>query len=214
MFASTHSENNLKESLRFWLIEHPELNPYQFSFKKFFRKLTSSFRSFPHFIIIGVGRAGTTALYSYLIQHSSIYGTYTENKKNASDIHFFEYMTTTSVSWYKSHFPILSSKMLSKNNLQVTGEFTSTYFYHPDVPKRIHELLPNIKLILILRNPIDKIYSTYYQQFRYGEISASFEETIDAEIKRIEILQNNPDFHSKNPNIKNSVPQNIKPGSS
>ena len=61
------------------------------------------------------GRAGTTALYSYLIQHSSIYGTYTENKKNASDIHFFEYMTTTSVSWYKSHFPILSSKMLSKN---------------------------------------------------------------------------------------------------
>ena len=209
MFASTHSENNLKESLRFWLIEHPELNPYQFSFKKFFRKLTSSFRSFPHFIIIGVGRAGTTALYSYLIQHSSIYGTYTENKKNASAIHFFEYMTTTSVSWYKSHFPILSSKISSKNNLQVTGEFTSTYFYHPDVPKRIHELLPNIKLILILRNPIDKIYSTYYQQFRYGEISASFEETIDAEIKRIEILQNNPDFHSKNPNIKNSVPQNI-----
>ena len=79
----------------------------QFSFKKFFRKLTSSFRSFPHFIIIGVGRAGTTALYSYLIQHSSIYGTYTENKKNASELtkkqikKYQELATKRGLSWAK-----------------------------------------------------------------------------------------------------------------
>ena len=209
MDSSISPNTNLKKQVKFWLINNPKFNPYEFSFRKSFRKITSNFRSFPHFIIIGVGRAGTTALYSYLIQHPSVYGTVSENKKTASDIHFFEYMTSTSISWYKSHFPILLSNLDSKKNSSITGEFTSTYFYHPDVPQRIHQLLPNVKLILILRNPIDKVYSTYYQQFRYGEISTSFEETIESELRRIEIMNKNPGFHSQNPNILNFVSQNI-----
>tara|TARA_B100000029_G_scaffold167749_1_gene163910 strand:- start:1906 stop:2805 length:900 start_codon:yes stop_codon:yes gene_type:complete len=199
---SIYSENDLKKQIKFWLINNSELNPYRFSFKKIFRTLTGNLRSFPHFIIIGVGRAGTTALYSYLIQHPSIIGTVSDNKKSASDVHFFEFMTSNSTTWYKSHFPILSRK-------QITGEFTSTYFYHPDVPKRINQLLPKIKLIVILRNPIDKAYSTYYQQFRYGEISTTFEDSINAELKRIKIIENEPNLHSKNPNFQNFVSQNI-----
>tara|TARA_B100000029_G_scaffold363409_2_gene356467 strand:- start:1976 stop:2896 length:921 start_codon:yes stop_codon:yes gene_type:complete len=209
LLSSTCSKNNLKELIRFWLIDHPELNPYKFSVKKFYQKLTSPLRSFPHFIIIGVGRAGTTALYSYLIQHPSIQGTISSNHKNAYDLHFFDFMISQSTVWYKSHFPIILPRFLHKKNLHLTGEYTSTYFYHPEVPKRIHKLLPGIKLIVILRNPIDKIYSTYYQQFRYGEISTSFEDTIDAEFKRMKILNNNSNFSSENPNIENFIPGNI-----
>ena len=166
-------------------------------------------RTFPHFIIIGVGRAGTTALYSYLIQHPSIHPALADDEKLASDIHFFEYMESDSISWYKSHFPVLLPTLNSQKHPKITGEFTSTYFYHSDVPERIYQLLPKVTLIVILRNPIDKIYSTYYQQFRYGEVSTSFEETIDAELRRIEILEGNPDLRSQHPGFSNFVSQNI-----
>ena len=209
MASPIYSDYNLKKQIKFWLLNNPQFNPYKFSFGKFYRKLTSSLRTFPHFIIIGVGRAGTTALYSYLIQHPSIHPTLADDEKLASDIHFFEYMESDSISWYKSHFPILLPKLNSQKHPKITGEFTSTYFYHSDVPERIYQLLPKVKLIVILRNPIDKIYSTYYQQFRYGEVSTSFEETIDAELRRIKILEGNPDLRSQHPGFSNFVSQNI-----
>jgi hypothetical protein len=207
--SPAYSDYNLKKQIKFWLLNNPQFNPYEFSFRKFYRKLTSRLRTFPHFIIIGVGRAGTTALYSYLIQHPSIHPALADDEKLASDIHFFEYMESDSISWYKSHFPILLPKLNSQKHHKITGEFTSTYFYHPDVPERIYQLVPKVKLIVILRNPIDKIYSTYYQQFRYGEVSTSFEETIDAELRRIEILEGNPDLRSQHPGFSNFVSQNI-----
>ena len=209
MASSIYSDYNLKKQIKFWLLNNPQFNPYKFSFGKFYRKLTSSLRTFPHFIIIGIGRAGTTALYSYLIQHPSIHSALADDEKLASDIHFFEYMESDSISWYKSHFPILLPKLNSQKHHKITGEFTSTYFYHPDVPERIYQLVPRVKLIVILRNPIDKIYSTYYQQFRYGEVSTSFEETIDAELRRIKILEGNPDLRSQHPGFSNFVSQNI-----
>ena len=209
MASPVYSDYNLKKQIKFWLLNNPQFNPYEFSFRKFYRKLTSRLRTFPHFIIIGVGRAGTTALYSYLIQHPSIHSALADDEKLASDIHFFEYMESDSISWYKSHFPILLPKLNSQKHHKITGEFTSTYFYHPDVPERIYQLVPRVKLIVILRNPIDKIYSTYYQQFRYGEVSTSFEETIDAELRRIKILEGNPDLRSQHPGFSNFVSQNI-----
>ena len=202
MISQTSTENNFKQKIKLWLLENPKFNPYEFSFGKLYRKLTSRLRTLPDFIIIGVGRAGTTALYSYLIQHQSIHPALNDDDKLASDIHFFEYMISDDIQWYRSHFPISSSK-------QITGEFTSTYVYHPDVPKRIFNLLPKIKLIVILRNPIDKAYSTYYQQFRYGECSTTFEETIDAEFHRINLLQNSPELDSYNPDFSNSIAHNI-----
>ena len=163
----------------------------------------------PNFIIIGAGRAGTTALYSYLIQHPSIVAALTDSDKSWADIHFFEYITSNDVQWYKSHFPILFSKPNKHKNSLITGEYTSTYMYHPDVPKRIFNLLPKIKLIAILRNPVDKAYSTYYQQFRYGECITSFEETIDAEFRRINLNKDFPELNSNNPNFENFVAHNI-----
>lgn len=209
MVSTTFSENSLKQQIKLWLLDNPQFNPYRFSFEKLYRKLTSRLRSLPDFIIIGAGRAGTTALYSYLIQHPSIAAALTDNNKPVDDFHFFEYMTSNNVQWYKSHFPILFSKSNKHKNSLITGEYTSTYMYHPDVPKRIFNLLPKIKLIVILRNPIDKAYSTYHQQFRFGECITSFEETINAEFRRINLNKDFPELNSNNPNFKNYVAYNI-----
>ena len=214
MVSHTSSENSLKQQIKSWLLENPQFNPYRFSFEKLYRKLTSRLRSLPDFIIIGAGRAGTTALYSYLIQHPSIVAASNYNKLGtagtaSADLHFFEYMTSNNVQWYKSHFPILFSKSNNHKNFLITGEFTSTYMHHPDVPQRIFNLLPKIKLIVVLRNPVDKAYSTYYQQFRFGEITTLFEDIIDAELRRINLNKDFPELNSNNPNFENFVAQNI-----
>ena len=105
---------NLKNKLKFWFLSHPKINPYKFSLKNSFQILTSNFRILPDFIIIGAGRAGTTSLYSYLIQHPSIFAASTKNNENIADLHFFEYMTSDKISWYKSHFPTKLHKSLVK----------------------------------------------------------------------------------------------------
>ena len=205
-------KNKLRNKLKIWLLSHPKLNPYRFSFKSFFRNSTSTFRVLPDFIIIGSGRAGTTALYTYLIQHPSIFSASTENNESVADLHFFEYMISDKISWYKSHFPTKFTKnyykFKSKNNF-VTGEYTSTYMYNKNVPKRISKLLPNVKLIIILRNPVDKAYSTYSQQYSFNEFSSSFEETIHAEFKRMELCKLQPELYTKNPDFDSNVITNI-----
>ena len=199
----------MKQQIRLWFLENPQFNPYRFSFEKLYRKMTSRLRSLPDFIIIGVGRAGTTALYSYLIQHPSIVAASTDNNESVADLHFFEYMISNNIQWYKSHFPILFSKSKNQKNSFITGEYTSTYIYHPDVPKRIFNLLPKIKLIVILRNPIDKAYSAYQQQFRFGEYTTSFEDTVNAEFRRINLNKDFPELNSNNYDFENFVAQNI-----
>tara|TARA_B100000953_G_scaffold299610_1_gene300054 strand:+ start:825 stop:1715 length:891 start_codon:yes stop_codon:yes gene_type:complete len=199
----------MKQQIRLWLLENPQFNPYRFSFEKLYRKMTSRLRQLPDFIIIGAGRAGTTALYSYLIQHPLIAAALTDNNESVADLHFFEYMISNNIQWYRSHFPILFSKSNKHKNSFITGEYTSTYMYHPDVPKRIFNLLPKIKLIVILRNPIDKAYSTYQQQFRFGEYTTSFEDTINAEFRRIDLNKDFPELNSNNYDFENFVAQNI-----
>ncbi len=204
--------SNLKNKLKLWLLSHPELNPYKFSLKKSYQTLTSNLRVLPNFIIIGAGRAGTTSLYNYLIQHPSIFPASTKNNENIADLHFFEHMISDKTSWYKSHFPTIFTKKFFESKTKkkfLTGEYTSTYMYNDNVPKRIFELIPNVKLIVILRNPVEKVYSTYSQQFAFHEYTTSFEKTIKSEFKRIELLKKYPELNAKDPDFANHVMHNL-----
>ena len=204
--------SNIKNKIRFWLLLNPQFNPYKFSFKFFLRRITSDLRTYPDFIIIGSGRAGTTSLYSYLIQHPNIITSFSHREQKAADLHFFEYMISSSTNWYRSHFPTKISKKLlqlrTKSSV-ISGEFTSTYMYHPFVPKRIFDLIPNIKLIVILRNPVDKVYSAFSQQFQFKEFTSSFEDYIESELKRIKITENEPDLKTFNEDFESIAVPNI-----
>ena len=204
--------SNIKNKIRFWLLLNPQFNPYKFSFKFFLRRITSDLRTYPDFIIIGSGRAGTTSLYNYLIQHPNIITSFSHREQKAADLHFFEYMISSSTNWYRSHFPTKISKKLlqlrTKSSV-ISGEFTSTYMYHPFVPKRIFDLIPNIKLIVILRNPVDKVYSAFSQQFQFKEFTSSFEDYIESELKRIKITENEPDLKTFNEDFESIAVPNI-----
>lgn len=121
-----------------------------------FRKVTSPLRILPHFIIFGVGRCGTTSLYNYLAEHPNV------GEAQEKEIFFFDYHFDQGLSWYKKYFP-LKVQGYGKTPW-VTGDATPSYMHHPLAPSRIKEILPQVKLILLLRNPVDRAYSHYCQK--------------------------------------------------
>jgi hypothetical protein len=128
----------------------------------------------PDFIIIGAQKAGTSSLYFYLSQHPSI-------KVSAiKEIHYYNYyaLRGKGLGWYKSFFPL---KLTSRH--QVTGEASPYYLFDEAVPARIKKDLPNVKLIALLRNPIDRAYSAYNMNKRRQDRKdfPTFEEAINNE---------------------------------
>ena len=212
------NNHSILERLRLWLLEHPELNPYRFSvgltldpawqehpnnfsIGRAFQMATSSIRILPDFIIIGSSKAGTWAIHNYLLQHPDI-------DYSARNIHFFEYAYSNKISWYKSHFPTKLYKSLVESIHKrkcLMSEHTSTYLHHPLIPQRVKDSIPDVKLIVSLRNPIDRAYSNYHMFVRIGVEKRTFEDAVFSEIKRIEIIKENDNFQIKNPNFSNCV---------
>ena len=195
-------ENNKsqKEKLRLWLLDNPGINPYRFSFDKLFRILTNSQRLLPDFIIIGSTRSGTWTLTDFLMQHPNIF--------MERNLHFFQSNQSNKISWYRKFFPTKSYKnKIEKKTKQnfVVGENTSTYLFHPLVPKRIKEILPNAKLIINLRNPVKRAFSNYNQQVKQKFEQRSFDDAINSEFSRIELLEKNPNLKINNPDFDNTV---------
>ncbi len=151
--------------------------------RKAFRATTNSIRMVPDFIIIGTQKGGTTSLYRYLIEHPNVAPIYVKEP------HFFDIYYHKGLGWYRSHFPTAIEKYYAryvrKHDL-ITGEASPYYLFHPSAAQRVAKTLPKAKLIMLLRNPIDRAYSQYQHQLRQAGVEAlSFEEAIDAEEKRL-----------------------------
>lgn len=141
-----------------------------------FRIITSPCRRLPDFIIFGCARSGTVALNRYLNQHPNI------SMASRKEVHFFNKNIHHNQGqyWYRSFFPM---KIFSKK--LIVGESTPDYIYNPDVAKRIKKILPHVKLIVVLRNPIDRAYSHYQYMVRTKRENISFEDAIESEQDRI-----------------------------
>ena len=151
--------------------------------RKAFRAGTNSLRLMPDFIIIGAQKGGTTSLYRYLEEHPCIAPNYVKEP------HFFDIYYHKGLGWYRSHFPTAVEKYYAqrfqKHDL-LTGEASPYYLYHPHAAKRVAHTLPRVKLIVILRNPIDRAYSQYQHQRRQeGVEPLSFEDALAAEEQRL-----------------------------
>lgn len=138
---------------------------------KVYRNLTSSIRMLPSFIIVGAQKAGTTSLYSYLKLHPQIY------PGVKKEIQFFSINYSKGVAWYRSHFPLITK---AKKGL-ITGEATPYYLYHPHAAKRIAETLPNVKLIILLRDPVERAISAYWFSMSLGNENLSIHEAFKRE---------------------------------
>lgn len=145
-----------------------------------YKKLTNPIRPLPNFIIIGAQKAGTTSLYKYLIQHPFVKSPITK------ELHFFDTNFGRGLNWYRSQFPLLFNLPNTSNHHNfITGEASPAYIFHPYSAKRIAATIPNVKLILLLRNPVDRAYSQYNMQKARGRETLSFAEAIEKEEERL-----------------------------
>lgn len=129
------------------------------------------------FLIIGTQKAGTTALVHHLSRHEDI------GFAKSKELHFFDRkrfygLDKLAYKYYESKFDFNSGK-------KIYGEATPIYLYWNDAPQRIYNYNPAIKLIAILRNPIDRAFSNWNMEVDRGNESLSFSEAIRNEATRV-----------------------------
>lgn len=102
----------------------------------------------PNFLCIGAQRAGTTWLYHNLKQHPEIF------LPDVKELRFFNYNYDNGLEKYQSYFTEIADE-------KAYGEITPDYYRQPEALKRIAKDLPDVKLIFIMRNPIERAFSHY-----------------------------------------------------
>ena len=129
----------------------------------------------PDYVIIGAMRCGTSRFYGLLTQHPLI------ERAAAKELHFFDRPERfeKGTEWYRKCFP--PPEWRNGHNT-ITGEATPMYLFHPGVPERMAQAVPDAKLIVLLRNPVDRAYSQYHKSVRNGRESRSFQETVEEEL--------------------------------
>ena len=126
----------------------------------------------PSFLIIGAQKAGTTSLFRYLLQHPDV------KAPTRKQVHFFDLNFSHGERWYFSHFP---PKLNSQT--KITGEASTEYLFHPEVAQRAKAILPNIQIIVLLRDPVERAYSHFHHMKRAGRELLSFENAIERELE-------------------------------
>ena len=154
----------------------PKLNTYF--------HLTAAQRVLPSFFIIGVQKGGTTSLCQYAGQHPQIIG------PQRKDIYFFnnEVHYQKGINYYRAHFPHLAYKKIYEaiyGVKAITFDGTPNYFDAPNAAQRIKNEFPDAKIILLLRNPIERAFSNYRMAVKFGFENLSFEDALMLEDERL-----------------------------
>ncbi len=153
--------------------------------KRLYYQATFHGDNLPDFIIIGSQKSGTTSLYYYLIQHSQLL------PSRIKEIHFFDDYFELGTAWYRAQFRSPNLFL----NLKLF-EATPRYLFHPLAPKRIVTVLPNLKMIVLLRNPTDRAISHYFMSKRYNNEELSLKEALLAEEKRLKPIIQKQDYNN------------------
>ena len=139
------------------------------------RSATAPIRTLPDFVIIGAQKCGTSFLYQLLVQHPHVKPAF------GKEVHYFDLNFRKGDYWYRSYFPL----RMRNSRKYITGEASPYYLFHPHAARRASTVIPDAKLIVLLRNPVDRAYSHYQHQVKRGKGEAretlTFEEAIEAE---------------------------------
>lgn len=139
------------------------------------RLMTSPVRAWPDFLIIGTMRGGTTALHRYLSLHPEV------TPAIRKELHFFDYDFHRGALWYRSHFPL---RFRMERTGSVTGEATPNYLFHPLAAERAAQTVPAVRLLVLLRNPVERAHSHWRHAVRQGYEDLGFEEALEEEERR------------------------------
>ena len=149
---------------------------------------TARLRPLPDFLIIGTKKGGTTSMMSWLVEHPSVMRMFPRYLRRKSP-HYFDINFAKGDAWYRSHFPSTAARALRARRTHspvLSGEASPYYMFHPAAAERVHATAPHIRLVAILREPVSRAYSNYWDRVATGnEDLPTFEAAIAAEDQRL-----------------------------
>ena len=155
------------------------------------RKLNWAKRPLPSFLIIGAQKAGTSSLFSYLSQHPELTPSF---KK---EVHFFDGGLNPNhdnyakgEKWYRAHFPSVPEPDICRGAF----EASPSYLFSPLCAGRIAALIPDVRLIMLLREPTERAISHFSHESRKGRETLPIEEALACEENRLEEANASGDF--------------------
>lgn len=160
---------------------------------------TAAQRPLPDYLIIGSKKGGTSSLTNWLIQHPDNLRMFPAFQPLKS-AHFFDISFHEGVDWYRGHFP--TARFRARHPGAVVGEASPYYMFHPAAAARARSVVPDAKVIAVLRNPVSRAYSNYWDRVAAGsETLPTFEAAIEAEEGRLagvdhERLRDDPTYYS------------------
>ena len=147
-------------------------------------RLTAPVRMTPSFLICGGQRCGTTSLYRALAAHPVVLKAVLHK-----GVHYFDVSYSRGMGWYKAHFPMQRSAEKVRGRYGVepqTFESSPYYMYHPQAAARIAADLPGAKLLVLVRDPVERAYSQHHHEVARGfEQERDFSHAIALEAARM-----------------------------
>lgn len=119
-------------------------------------------RHLPDALIIGVKKSGTRAVLEFIRLHPDV-------RAAGCEMHFFDRHYSKGLHWYRHHMPPTIEG-------QITMEKTPSYFVTKEVPRRVHHMNPNTKLLVVVRDPVTRAISDYTQALSKKRELKKFEE--------------------------------------
>ncbi len=149
----------------------------------------------PNFILLGAAKSGTSSVWDYLKQHPQIF------MSNPKEPNFFVFEGVKLPPFSGPESPEVLLKRLYQNTItdwesyqalfdkvsdeMAIGEASVRYLYFPQAPENIKKYIPDVKMIVMLRNPVDRLYSHYVMNIRHLLEPLSIEKALDQEEERI-----------------------------
>jgi hypothetical protein len=159
-------------------------------------RYTAPARLRPDFLIIGAQRCGTTSMFKTLIQHLLVARPFLRK-----GVHYFDTNYDQGFAWYRGQFPIAATSRIRRGGRRaLTGESSPYYMFHPDAGRRIAADLPDVRLIALVRDPVERAYSAHSHESARGFETEDFARALELEDERLageaERMSADPDYHS------------------
>ena len=119
----------------------------------------------PNFLYVGPDKAGSSWLHEVLLKHPDVYLT------PAKDLYFFDRYYERGPAWYAAQFRDVGDQ-------KIVGEVCQDYLFHPEAATRIHETLGPVRVMVSLRDPVERAWSSYLYMRKHGIGPDTFAEAL------------------------------------
>jgi hypothetical protein len=143
---------------------------------------TAGLRMEPSFILIGAQRSGTTSLFRALTAHPQLAPPTFRKGVNYFDLNYYR-----GAQWYRAHFPVaeIARRRAGRQGPPVAFEASGYYLYHPQAMERLGHDMPAVKLVVMLRDPVERAFSAHKHELARGYEREGFERALELEDERL-----------------------------